>query len=81
MWGPVDCKHRNGDITNYSVQYEALGSGETQTISAFGELSSLTNLMSSTTYSIKVAAVNSAGTGEFSPAIMTVTQPSEYKHD
>ena len=77
-WGPVDCIHRNGGITNYSVQYEALGSGETQTTVAFGELSSLTNLMSSTTYSIKVAAVNSAGTGEFSPVIMTATLPSEY---
>ena len=36
----------------------------------------LSNLTSSTTYSIEVAAVNSAGTGVFSPTIMNMTQTS-----
>ena len=37
----------------------------------------LSNLMSSTTYSIEVAAVNSAGTGVFSPIITNMTQTSD----
>ena len=76
QWEPVDCIHHNGKIILYSVQYEALGSNNTITVK--GEQTTISNLMSFTTYSIKVAAVNSAGTGEFSSAIMAVTKPSEY---
>ena len=81
QWRPVDCIHHNGDITSYLLQYEAQESGNTQTHTAIGGRATISNLMSSTTYSIKVAAVNSAGIGEFSPAISTVTLPSECKHD
>ena len=76
----MDCIHQNGDIISYLLQYEAQQSGNTQTHTAIGEQATISNLMSSTTYSIKVAAVNSDGIGEFSPAIMTVTLPSECKH-
>ena len=69
--------HYNGDIISYLLQYEAQESGDTQTHTAAGEQTQVSNLMSSTNYSIEVAAVNSAGIGEFSPAIMTGTQPSE----
>ena len=77
QWRPVDCIHYNGDIISYLLQYEAQESGNTQTYTTTGEQSTISNLMSSTNYSIKVAAVNSAGTGEFSPAIMTETRPSK----
>ena len=73
----MDCSHHNGDILSYLVQYEAQESGDTQTHTAIGERAHVLNLMSSTTYSIAVAAVNSAGTGEFSPPIMIETQPSK----
>ena len=82
QWKPVDCIHYNsysGYETVYLLQYETLESGDTQTHTATGKQATFSNLMSSTTYSIKVAAVNSAGTGEFSPAITTVTLPSESK--
>ena len=81
QWRPVDCIHHNGDIISYLLQYEVQESGDTQTSTATGEVVTITNLMSSTTYSIKVAAINSVGTAEFSPAIMTETLPSECKHD
>ena len=77
----MDCIHHNGDITGYLLQYEAQESGDTQMHTTIGEHAIIENLMSSTTYSIKVAAVNNVGTGEFSPAITTVTLPSECKHD
>ena len=73
----MDCIHYNGDMIGYLLQYEAQESGDTQTHTATGEQSIISNLMSSTNYSIKVASVNSVGTGEFSPAIMTGTRPSE----
>ena len=65
QWGPVNCIHRNGDITGYSVQYGVQGSGSTQTISVSGgdiTETTITGLKPSTNYSIEVAAVNSAGT-------------------
>ena len=73
----MDCTHHNGDILSYLVQYEAQKGGDTQNHTTTGEHAIISNLMSSTTYSIAVAAVNSAGTGEFSPPIMTETQPSK----
>ena len=76
QWKPVNCTQHNGKIIYYLVRYEALGNNNITTVT--GEQTTITNLMSSTTYSIKVAAVNSAGTGEFSSAIMAVTKPSEY---
>ena len=69
--------HRNGDITGYSVQYGVVGSGSTQTMSVSGGSvteATISSLMSSTTYSIRVAAVNSAGTGEFSNIMFQLTE-------
>ena len=77
QWGAVDCIHRNGDITGYSVQYGVVGSGSTQTIIVSGisvTETPISSLMSSTTYSIRVAAVNSAGSGEFSNIMFQLTE-------
>ena len=68
-WGEVPCADQNGAITGYSVLYGVVGSGNTQTMAVDGATvtqTTIENLMSSTTYSIEVAAVNSAGTGEYS---------------
>ena len=76
QWGAVDCIHRNGDITGYSVRYGVQGSGSTQTVSISGSgaiQTAISGLESSTTYSIEVAAVNNAGTGDYSPVIMEET--------
>ena len=76
QWGAVDCIHRNGDITGYSVRYGIQGSGSTQTESVSGgevTMTTISGLESSTTYSIEVAAVNSAGTGVYSAVIMKET--------
>ena len=71
QWGPVDCIHRNGDITGYSVQYD------NKTVSVSGDSSGgmfvISGLVPSTTYSIQVAANTSAGTGPYSRAIHTQT--------
>ena len=77
QWGSVPCIHQNGDITGYSVQYEVMGSGNTQTMNVTGANvteATLSNLTPSTTYSVQVAVVNSAGTGVFSnnQSVMTL---------
>ena len=69
QWGAVDCIHRNGNITGYSVRYGVVGSGSAQTMSVSGEdarQTTISNLIPSTTYSIQVAAENSAGIGVYS---------------
>ena len=76
QWGAVDCIHRNGDITKYSVQYREVESGSTQTVSVSEEdprQTIISNLTPSTTYSIQVAAENSAGSGVFSDPIEDTT--------
>ena len=80
QWGPVNCIHRNGDITGYSVQYGEVGSGSTQTMPVSGGSTTsftVTGLMLSTNYSIEVAAESRAGTGPYSTAILTETRQSK----
>ena len=54
-----------------------MGSGSTQTMSVSGGSvteATISSLMSSTTYSIQVAAVNSAGTGVYSDLLIVQTE-------
>ena len=75
QWGAVDCIHRNGDITGYSVRYGVPGRFEGDEIvlmvsgDSNGGMHVISGLRASTTYTIEVAAVNSAGTGEYSDTI------------
>ena len=79
QWEFVPCIHRNGDITGYSVQYT--GGGSTQTMSVSGgdvAEATITGLTASTSYSVRVAAVNDAGTGPLSSSQFTVTLGNLY---
>ena len=73
QWGAVDCIYRNGDITGYSVRYGVQGSveGDRTVEMASGDSSGgmyqISGLSAATVYSIEVAAVNNAGTGDYSP--------------
>ena len=77
QWGAVDCIHRNGDITGYSVRYGVQGSGEgDRTVEiasgdSSGGMYQISGLSSATVYTIEVAAVNNAGTGVYSDPINT----------
>ena len=80
QWGEVPCVHQNGATTGYSVQYGVMGSGDTQMLTFDGASTTettISGLMSSTTYSIRVAAVNIAGTGVYSDPQLAETPPSE----
>ena len=71
QWGPVDCIHRNGNITGYSIQY----GNETVSISgnSSGGMYIISGLEPSTTYSIQVAASTSAGLGPYTTPIDQLT--------
>ena len=74
-WGEVDCIHQNGDITGYLVQYRVMGTSGDQQISIGGSntQTTISNLMLSTTYSIQVTAINSAGIGVLTDPVVQRT--------
>ena len=74
QWEFVPCIHRNGDTTGYSLQYT--GGGSTQTMSVSGgdvTEATITGLTTSTTYFIRMAAVNDVGTGPYSSTVDQMT--------
>ena len=74
-WGSVPCIHQNGVITEYSVRYGVEGSGSTQTMAATGNGATISELTPTTNYTVEVAAVNSAGVGDYSdPPIIVNTE-------
>ena len=85
-WGAVPCQHRNGEITGYIVMYRKYrsregegggGQGNRQTqeerIMVDGHTATIDDLDPFTEYSVMVAGVNSAGTGQFSEPVTMAT--------
>ena len=75
QWGAVDCIHRNGDITGYLVRYGIQGSvegGRTVEMASgdsSGGMHRISGLSAGIVYTIEVAAVNNAGTGDYNVAV------------
>ena len=69
----MNCIHHNGDITGYSVQYEVVGSGSTQTVNISSSGVMITGLTPDTSYVVAVAGVNRIGIGEYD--FLNVTTP------
>ena len=77
QWGMVPCIHQNGPITGYSVRYGVMGSGSSQSVNVSGASKTgtmISDLMSSTTYDVQVAAMNDNGTGVYSSNESALTQ-------
>ena len=75
QWRPVDCIHRNGDITGYSVRYVETGSavgGETFQ-SVRRRQATLSGLTPSTEYTVSVAAFNVIDIGIYSDEVVQQT--------
>ena len=73
----MNCIHRNGDITGYSVRYMVQGSTITQYVNISGGATFQATIFgagSGTAYTIEVAAISSAGVGVYS--IPTVVSSS-----
>ena len=77
VWGEVPCIHQNGDITGYSVQYEVTGSGSTESMAVDGDsdggMATISGLEAATMYEYQVAGTTSAGPGEYSTPMTTLT--------
>ena len=60
QWGPVDCIHRNGDITGYTVCVRASGEAErTVSVDESARETTISGLTPFTEYTVSVAAENS----------------------
>ena len=70
QWGPVDCIHRNGDITGYTVRVRASGEAE-RTVSVDESVNETTmcGLTPFTEYTVSVAAENNVDIGVYSNMI------------
>lgn len=71
-WDELDCVNRNGEITGYLIEYNF----ETTYTNTTRPFFTNTGLSPETTYSFRVAAVNSNGTGTPSTSINATTLPS-----
>ena len=76
-WGEVPCPQRNGEITGYIVEYSRRGGGMQTRVNVSRDegSTSITGLDPFTEYIIRVAAVNSIGTGPFSDPVNVTTEP------
>ena len=78
-WEPVECKNQNGKIIEYNIQYyEQDKENETITNATTMLGFTITDLQPLTVYVIRVAAVNSAGTGVYGD-ITAETKPCKLK--
>ncbi|CAI8033621.1 Receptor-type tyrosine-protein phosphatase delta [Geodia barretti] len=79
QWGPVECRHQNGEITGYWVRYGEEGSSEearnVQMVSgdSSGGMTTVSGLTRETVYTVQVTAVTSSGTGVYSDPLIIKT--------
>ena len=84
-WGKVPCPHRNGKITGYVIMYwkKRVGGGESsqtqeKKIMVDGHAVTISDLDPLIEYSVMVAGLNSAGTGQFSEPVTVVTENADH---
>ena len=78
QWGLVPCIEQNGNITGYIVCVTETGEMKiVENVSDDVGQVTISGLVPSTTYSIKVAAVTSIGTGPYSDPITFDTPDSK----
>ena len=83
QWGPVECRHQNGEVTDYWVTYGEEESTEearsVQMVSgdSSGGMTTVSGLTKETVYTVQVAAVTSSGTGVYSDPLIIKTPDGE----
>ena len=79
QWGSVECIHRNGLITGYSINYRVQDSSERTTVlvtvdsPSDGRMYTIINLEPSVTYTVEIAAVNTIGTATNTTGVAVLT--------
>ena len=92
-WGDISCLHHNGETTGYVIMYKKKGGREggggrggrqmsrqlqVERIMVDGHTVTIDDLDPLTEYSVMVAGVNSAGTGQFSEPVTVVTEGTTF---
>ena len=67
-WDPIACIERNGEITNYTVEFQEQG-GARISVEVMGQSFTADRLRPFTDYTFRVAGVNINGTGPFTNTI------------
>ena len=83
-WVPVVCVYRNGDIIGYSVRYGVNGSQTNETIHVMSGTATeytITELQSTTTYKIELAAINTAGSSVYSSPSTAITTGETFSNN
>ena len=77
-WGEVTCVDRNGDVTGYKLRITRTGQDE-RIVDVNGDQreATLSGVAPSSNYSVRVAAVNGAGTGPYGDEITVQTEQCE----
>ena len=75
QWDVIDCIHRNGEISGYSVRVQ-WGSSDMIRVVTVGSVreTTITGLHPSTEYYISMAAMNHVGTGVYSDNVIVITE-------
>ena len=82
QWGPVDCIHRNGDITGYTVRVRASGEAErTVSVDESVRETTMSGLTPFTEYTVSVAAENNVDIGVYSGRIIIRTEGKLSTHN
>ena len=78
QWEPVDCRHKNGEITGYWVRYGEEGSSEeARIVQIVSGMTTVSGLTKETVYTVQVAAMTSSGTGVYSDLLTFETPDGE----
>ena len=77
-WEDIPCTQKKGEILGYIVAY-SVGGSETNLMVKQRRVT-ITGLKPLSKYSVKVAAVNSNGTGPFCHPVNVSTPPGRYVH-
>ena len=78
-WQPPVSSDHNGPITGYVIQYTRVGSNVNISVNVDGgTMHIISGLVASTDYSVRVAAVNINGTGQFSAAMVIMSGDGEF---
>ena len=72
-WEGIACTQQNGEIIGYIVAYSRVGGDRERTLMPMKNTAAITGLEPLSEYTVKVAAMNSNGTGSFSHPINVST--------
>jgi len=73
-WKPLPIIHHNGPLTGHVIQYTRVGSSDMMSVNVTsGTMYTISRLVAYSNYSVRVAAMNFNGTGNFSNPVVGIS--------